>query len=123
MPSLWGRDRMASRRPRCSPGPALPSPSTRPPTPPAAAPPPRPAPRHPFLLARFGAGAALPASLLARLAFRDEPARALFAGVAAHSTVPLERPLTASFGLMLSVAGHAAGWPVARGGSESIADA
>jgi phytoene dehydrogenase-like protein len=77
-------------------------------------------PRHPLLLGRFGVRAVLPS---ARLPFRGERARALVAGLAAHSFLPLEAPLTASFALMLGVAAHAAGWPAARGGSQRIADA
>src|SRR5205085_1166990 len=53
----------------------------------------------------------------------DEPARALLAGVAAHSTLPLERAVTAAFGLVLTVLGHAVGWPVVRGGTQRLADA
>lgn len=77
-------------------------------------------PRHPLLLARFGLPALLPASVLARAAFRDEPARALFAGLAAHATLPLDSIPTASFGMVLALAGHAVGWPIARGGSQQI---
>jgi phytoene dehydrogenase-like protein len=77
-------------------------------------------PRHPLLLARFGMRAARPAG---RLPFRGERARALVAGLAAHSFLPLEAPLTASFALILGAAAHAAGWPIARGGSQRIADA
>src|SRR5438477_224781 len=77
-------------------------------------------PRHPSLLGRFGVRAMLRSS---RLPFRGERARALVAGLAAHSFLPLEAPLTASFALMLGVAAHAAGWPIARGGSQRIADA
>jgi phytoene dehydrogenase-like protein len=80
-------------------------------------------PRRPFLLARFGLRAVRSAGGLAHAAFRDEPARALFGGIAAHSTLPLERLLTAAFGLMLSAAGHASGWPVPRGGSARISGA
>ena len=80
-------------------------------------------PRHPFALARFGARALLPASVLARMAFRDERARAIFAGMSAHSILPLGRPVTASFGLVLGMLAHGVGWPVARGGSQQIADA
>ena len=80
-------------------------------------------PGYPLLLARFGLPAMRSAAGLARARFRDAPAAALFAGIAAHATVPLERPLTASFGLVLGAAGHAAGWPVARGGSGTIAAA
>jgi phytoene dehydrogenase-like protein len=85
-------------------------------------PPPIP-PHHPFALAWFGLEAILPATSLARLWFRGERARALFAGMAAHSILPLERPGSAAYGLILAMAGHAVGWPIARGGSQAIADA
>ncbi len=80
-------------------------------------------PRHPIQLARFGLPGALSANLLARSAFRTEPARALFAGVAAHSMRTLHAPLTAAFGLLLTVSAHASGWPVVRGGSQNLTDA
>ncbi len=80
-------------------------------------------PRHPVLLARFGRHALRSASVLVRDLFRDEPARALFGGVAGHSVAPLQARPTAAFGLILGLAGHAVGWPVARGGSQRIADA
>jgi phytoene dehydrogenase-like protein len=80
-------------------------------------------PRHPFLLARFGLAALRPAWSLASARFDDAPARALFAGCAAHSVLPLDRFGTSAFGLVLAVAGHVAGWPLARGGSQKIADA
>jgi phytoene dehydrogenase-like protein len=80
-------------------------------------------PRHPFALARFGMEALLPASVLARALFRDERARAIFAGMSAHSILPLGRPVTASFGLVLGMLAHGVGWPVARGGSQQIAGA
>jgi phytoene dehydrogenase-like protein len=80
-------------------------------------------PRHPLAMARFGLRALWPATTLARSLFRTEQARALFAGLAAHSIMPLEWPLTAAFGLMLGTLGHRVGWPLPRGGSQSIADA
>src|SRR5690606_32704836 len=80
-------------------------------------------PRRPLLLARCGIRALLPGKLLARLIFRDAPARALLGGSAAHSLLPLEMPLSASFGLVLLLLGHAIGWPLPRGGSQRIADA
>jgi len=80
-------------------------------------------PRSPLALGWFGPPALLPATLLARAVFRTERARGLFAGLAAHSILPLERPLTSAFGLMLGSLAHAVGWPVARGGSQRIADA
>lgn len=76
-------------------------------------------PRHPVTLGRFGSKALLPAPVLARR-FRDDPARALFMGVAAHKFGALTGPLTSSVGLMLGAAAHAVGWPVAEGGTESI---
>ena len=80
-------------------------------------------PRHPFVMARFGIPALLPARALARLAFSGVRARALFAGLAAHSILPLDAPLTASFALMFAVVTHVANWPLPRGGSQRIADA
>jgi phytoene dehydrogenase-like protein len=80
-------------------------------------------PRHPLQVARFGARALLPADLLGRRTFRTPAARALFAGMAAHSFLPLDLPLTAAFGLILAALGHVAGWPVARGGSDAISGA
>ncbi len=80
-------------------------------------------PRHPLLLARFGLRALPAASWLARRLFTSERARALFAGLAAHATLPLRRPPSAAFGLILGVAGHAVGWPLPRGGAGSIAAA
>ncbi len=55
--------------------------------------------------------------------FATERARAWFAGHCAHAMLPLERRPSAGFGLALTVMGHAVGWPVARGGSQSFADA
>jgi phytoene dehydrogenase-like protein len=80
-------------------------------------------PDHPLLLARFGLTAVRSAYAVAKRNFRGEAARALFAGNAAHSMVPLTASPTAAFGLTLAAAGHAVGWPVARGGSQAIADA
>lgn len=80
-------------------------------------------PRHPILLARFGLPALLSAERLARTLFNDAPTRALFAGVAAHAMLRLDRPLSASYGLVLAVLAHAVGWPMARGGSSAVTDA
>jgi phytoene dehydrogenase-like protein len=79
--------------------------------------------RHPLVMARFGIPGTLGASRLATSVFREEPARALFAGMAGHSILPLSRPFTAAFGLMLSVSGHAEGWPTPRGGAASLVEA
>jgi phytoene dehydrogenase-like protein len=70
----------------------------------------------------FGLRAVLPMTTLARL-FDDEPARALFTGIAAHIASKLSSPVTAAAGLVLATTGHVSGWPVARGGSQSIVDA
>jgi phytoene dehydrogenase-like protein len=80
-------------------------------------------PRHPIALGRFGLAALLPATVLARVSFREQSARALLAGAAAHSMLPLGRAASASFGLVLLVLAHAVGWPVPRGGAQRIADA
>jgi len=79
-------------------------------------------PKHPIRLARFGIPAAAPATLLVR-SWKGAGARALFGGVAAHSFSPLNRPMSSSVGCALIAAGHAYGWPVARGGSRAITDA
>lgn len=80
-------------------------------------------PDHPLLLARFGVSGIRPAYGLAMRAFKGDRARALFAGNAAHSMVPLTRSPTGAFGLTLASAGHAVGWPIAKGGSRSISAA
>ena len=80
-------------------------------------------PRHPFVLARFGVPALCPATLLSKFVFKGEPARALFAGIAAHSFLPLEALASSAFALALGLAGHAVGWPIPRGGSQQISNA
>jgi len=79
-------------------------------------------PRHPFRMARFGLPGLLPAATLARAGFRGARARALLAGCAAHSILPLERPLSAAVGMIFALTGHLTDWPVAAGGSHAIAD-
>ena len=81
------------------------------------------APRHPLALARFGFPAMRSARALARSRFRGEPARALFAGLAAHSMLALDRPFSAAFGLVLGTYAHAVGWPMVRGGVSAITTA
>ena len=80
-------------------------------------------PKHPLLMARFGALTVRSAASAARAHFQTEQARALFAGNAAHSFLPLDKLLSGSFGWMLTLSGHGAGWPVPRGGSQKISDA
>jgi phytoene dehydrogenase-like protein len=78
---------------------------------------------HPFELAPFGLKAIRPAQGLARQIFRGERARAFFAGMSAHSMLPLSRPTSAAFGLTLGALGHVVGWPLPRGGSQQITNA
>jgi phytoene dehydrogenase-like protein len=80
-------------------------------------------PRHPLLLAKFGLRGLMPARFFANRAFRSERTKALFAGLAAHSFLTLDEPLTASFGIVFGVTAHAVGWPIPRGGSQSITNA
>jgi phytoene dehydrogenase-like protein len=81
-----------------------------------------PVPRHPLPLARFGLAAVPPASLLTRR-FGGEEAAALYGGCAAHGFLPLHHVLTSAFGTLLVLGAHAAGWPVAGGGSQAVPDA
>jgi len=80
-------------------------------------------PTHTVLLTRFGISAALPASTLVWTLFRGSRARALFAGNAAHSVLPLESPFSSAVGLVLAAAGHTTGWPLAAHGAQAISDA
>ena len=80
-------------------------------------------PRHPLLLARFGLSAMTPASILSDVLFRDDRTKALFAGLAAHSFLRLDEPLSGAIGVLLGAAAHARGWPIPRGGAQSITDA
>ena len=79
-------------------------------------------PRYPWLMARFGIGAMLPAATEARR-YEGPRARALFAGMAAHSVLSLEAPASAAVGLVLAAAGHGVGWPILRGGAQTLSDA
>ncbi len=80
-------------------------------------------PRKPLRLVAFALHALKSADTLARSYFCEERTRALLAGLAAHSMLPLDKSATASFALVLAAAAHAVGWPMARGGSQKIADA
>jgi phytoene dehydrogenase-like protein len=79
--------------------------------------------RNPLTMARFGIHAIQPASYLAKSTFKSEPARSLFAGLAAHSIMPLEAWGTSAIGLVLATVAHTRGWPIPKGGSQRIADA
>jgi phytoene dehydrogenase-like protein len=80
-------------------------------------------PEHPIHLARYGAIGIRSARGLARSRFDTDEAQGLFAGLAGHSILSLRAPVTAGYGLMLGVLAHLVGWPMARGGSQRIADA
>lgn len=80
-------------------------------------------PRNPLLMSRYFSQGLMPASTFAKLFFRSEKARALFAGMASHSVMPLGNLGTAAFGLMFLATAHAVGWPMAKGGSNSISRA
>jgi phytoene dehydrogenase-like protein len=80
-------------------------------------------PRHPFWMASFGLNGFTPALSLARSRFSGETARALFAGLAAHSVMPLDMSPSSAIGMMLGVAGHAVGWPMPKGGSGQLSEA
>ncbi|MFJ5875698.1 phytoene desaturase family protein [Streptomyces sp. NPDC093088] len=79
-------------------------------------------PRDPVTLARFGLAGLPPSTWLMRR-FRDEKARGLFAGLVGHVMAPLDGPATGAVGLVFALAAHAGGWPLPRGGSQSISDA
>ena len=79
--------------------------------------------KHPFFMTRFGMKAALPATLFSKLAFNGKRAKALFAGCTAHSILPFDKFFTTALGLVFLANGHAVDWPVAKGGSQSIANA
>ncbi|MFE1046705.1 phytoene desaturase family protein [Streptomyces olivaceus] len=79
-------------------------------------------PRDPVTLARFGLVGLPPSTWLMRR-FHEEKAKTLFAGLVAHVMAPLGGFATGAIGLVFALAAHARGWPVARGGSQSISDA
>jgi len=80
-------------------------------------------PRSPLTFARYGFYAVHSAVGLGRFLFHGEPARALFAGLGAHSFLPIDRRPSAAFGLMLGMLGHGVGWPFPRGGTQCFTDA
>jgi phytoene dehydrogenase-like protein len=79
-------------------------------------------PRHPFLMARFGLAAFQPARRVAMNQFTHPRTRALFAGLAAHSFLCLDDPLSSAIALVLAAAAHSVGWPVPLGGAQKITD-
>lgn len=79
-------------------------------------------PHNPLTFARFAVRAALPVDVLAA-PFRDERARALFAGLAGHAIAPPTSPATGGVALLFALAAHSEGWPFPRGGSQALPDA
>src|SRR5260370_10885430 len=79
-------------------------------------------PKHPWLLARFGMNPLRSATTIARR-FQSDRTRALFAGLAAHSFLSLDEPLSGAFGMLMAVPAHVVGWPIPRGGSQSLTNA
>ena len=80
-------------------------------------------PKHPLLMARFGWYGQFSARHLVNSLFKTEKAKALFAGCAAHSIIPLEKAFSSSFGLVLGSSAHSVGWPIAKGGTASVTSA
>jgi len=79
-------------------------------------------PKHPLLMARFALDA-LPSAKAIASRFKTDRARALFAGFAAHSFLALDEPLSGAFGMVFAITAHAVGWPIPRGGAQSITNA
>jgi phytoene dehydrogenase-like protein len=80
-------------------------------------------PHDPVLMAAFGLHALRPAASLARSQFSGVRAQALFAGLAAHSVMPLDAPPSAAIGMVMAITAHACGWPFPRGGAQRLSDA
>lgn len=80
-------------------------------------------PQHPAPFISFGLRAGLSSKTLANIYFQQEKTRAFFYGAAAHSTLPLTKLASASFGLVLFVLAHKIGWPFPKGGASKISDA
>jgi phytoene dehydrogenase-like protein len=79
-------------------------------------------PKHPLLMARFGLNAFSSARTIAGH-FESQRTRALFAGLAAHSFLSLDEPLSGAFGMLMAIPAHAVGWPIPSGGSQSLTTA
>jgi phytoene dehydrogenase-like protein len=80
-------------------------------------------PRHPLRMAGFGLTALRPAQTFARSHFSQQRTRAAFAGLAGHSLLGMDQPLSATVGLMFAITIHAVGWPIPRGGAQAISKA
>ena len=80
-------------------------------------------PRHPLVMAGFGARMLLTGTRAGRTAFSDD-VQALLAGVLAHGNTPLPSLAAAASGLFLAAHAHTPeGWSLPRGGAQRIADA
>lgn len=79
-------------------------------------------PKHPWLMARFGTTALFSARAMVA-AFESARTRALFAGLASHSFLALDEVLSGAFGMLMAIPAHAVGWPIPRGGSQSLTNA
>jgi len=79
-------------------------------------------PKHPLAMAKFGLSALTSATHLAKQ-FKTTEAKALLAGMAAHSMQPLSKLTTSAIALVLLANGHLQNWPIPKGGSNKIANA
>src|SRR5262249_51912565 len=77
----------------------------------------------PWLLSRLGVISLSSANALANRIFNGVRAKALFAGCAAHSFLDFDEALSAAFGVLLATTAHAVGWPIPRGGAQSLTNA
>ncbi len=80
-------------------------------------------PRHPLRMARFGLSALQSAQSFVKSHFSNARTRAVFAGLAGHSCLSFDRPLSATVGWMFGITIHAVGWPIPRGGAQAIPNA
>jgi phytoene dehydrogenase-like protein len=80
-------------------------------------------PSHPLLTLQFAWQALRSAESLAKTWFKNPRSQALFAGIAAHSILPLDQTISAAAGLLLGITGHVFGWPMPKGGAQSITNA
>jgi phytoene dehydrogenase-like protein len=80
-------------------------------------------PRNPLLMGFFAMKALHSLKYLVKKIFQQEQTRALFAGLASHAMIPLDKPATAAFGIVLATLAHTVGWPIIKGGSQKLADA
>jgi phytoene dehydrogenase-like protein len=80
-------------------------------------------PKKPLLATRLAVPSLLPVSVVARILFKEQAARAVFAGMAGHSMLPMDQLVTGGFGVMLTLLAHAVGYPLVKGGSQRVTEA